>query len=279
MQASRFDFALTDRFEDAIEQGISMGRDILMPDEDIAWANAHSQFPATRRLPGWLMLSDGGVFDNLAVDWFLENEARLSRFRMGLNWDYNPREDGWSGVEARERDEAILSPFKDVPESLVVVNAGITAHWQRGSSAMVSVPFVGEVIGLSQISGTMYNNYTKERIRALEQHLVIELGFAERLVKTTLLPLGTDVTARLMRAGYSGAMHAAARRFGHPLLEVGDAEFTGLARGLHPRRARKLGVARRGFGDGGPPRLISLRRTSTALATGSMCDVLEKRSA
>jgi hypothetical protein len=69
LRAPRFDFSLTDRFEDVIEQGVRIGRDILMEDEDIARSQAHKQahdevaYVPNRPLPEWLMLSDGGVFD------------------------------------------------------------------------------------------------------------------------------------------------------------------------------------------------------------------------
>jgi hypothetical protein len=136
--ASRFQFSLTDRFEDAVEQGIKQGRDILMPDEDAALAIINSKFPSTRPFPKWLMLSDGGVFDNLAADWYLENNQRLARFKMYLNWDFDVHQEHWIDSETNKRDEAILSPFRDTPECIIVVNAGVTAHWQGSSSAIVS---------------------------------------------------------------------------------------------------------------------------------------------
>ena len=233
LRASRFGFFLTDRFEDAIEKDIQSGRDILMPDEDIAWSHANQEFAPIRPLPDWLMLSDGGVFDNLAVDWFLENKARLARFLMHLNWDYDADHQHWKKAK---RSKSVLAPFGDRSDTLIVVNAGITAHWQRSASVAVALPYIGEMIGLSQISGTMYNNYTKGRIAALREHLVLELGFAERLVRTTLLPLGEAVTAQLMQAGYRDAMYAASRRFDQPVFEENSHYFNDLARGKHSAR-------------------------------------------
>ncbi len=237
LRASRFEFSVTDRFEHVIERGIPVsGRDILMRDEDIAWATANQQFPDHRPLPDWLMLSDGGVFDNLAVDWFLDNETRRSRFLMCLNWDWDGKTQSPLESGTNARDKAILESLQDASDCLIVVNAGVTAHWQRTSRAQISLPFIGEVIGLSHISGTMYNNYTKERIRALQEHVVIEMGFSERLVRTTLLPLGEQVTASLLRAGYYDAMFAARTRFDHPHLNVEDKDFASLVRGRHGGR-------------------------------------------
>jgi hypothetical protein len=238
LKASRFQFSLVDRFEHVIEKGVRSGLDILMTDKEVEWGVAQEQYPPIRPLPNWLMLSDGGVFDNLAVDWYLDSSNRMSRMRMHLNWDFDPTKATWIERETNKRDEAILSPFKDLPESLIVVNAGVTGHWQRSSSVLAWLPFIGEIVGFSQISGTMYNNYTKERIRSVQQHLVVEMGFAERLVRTTLLPLGTHATARLMQAGYDDVMYAVHRRWGLKPLENRRNDFTLLARGKHQEASR-----------------------------------------
>jgi hypothetical protein len=242
--ARRFHFSLTDRYEEAIEQGHGMGRDILHRDEDTAWAVAHQQFAATRPLPQTLLLTDGGVFDNLAVDWYLENKARLSRFQMSLNWDWDVDRGDWVHGKENRHDKAMLSPLKDTPECLMIVNSGVTAHW-RHSTSILSIPVIGEIAGLLNISTTMYNNNTKTRIRGLDDHVVIEMGFSERLVRTTLLPLGEKVTARLLEAGYYAARYAANQRFGHPLGNVDTENFQRLAQGKHrPQMAQpNLGTA------------------------------------
>lgn len=253
LSADRFEFSVTDRFEDAVEEGIKMGRDILMPDEDFAWATANHDFPKARPLPDWLLLSDGGVFDNLAVDWFLDNEARRSRFLADLNWDWDGKTQSWIDHDTNPRDPAILDALQDSSDALIVVNAGVTVHWQGSSSINMALPILGEVIGLSRISSTMYNNNTKERIRALQEHMVVEIGYKERLVSTTLLPLGIAVTTALVTAGYHHAMREAMRRFGHPQLSVKPEDFEALARGQHGKRTKKL------FELGGSTDLSSFR--------------------
>jgi hypothetical protein len=47
LRTSRFDFFITDRFEDVTSHGLGWGRGILQPDEDVAWAVAHQQFAPT----------------------------------------------------------------------------------------------------------------------------------------------------------------------------------------------------------------------------------------
>jgi hypothetical protein len=190
-----------------------------MRDEDIAWMNEHSQWMDNRPLPKRLMLTDGGVFDNVAVDWYLENKSRLDRFRMSLNWGYDVTTGSSYDVGA-PRDETILEPLREVSDCLIVVNAGVTAHWRHGLGASVSLPLVGEITGLSQVSSTMYNNYTKERIQNLEEHIIVEMGFSERLVRTTLLPLGRPMTAKLLKAGYGSAERAIWDRLGKTAMEA-----------------------------------------------------------
>ncbi|HUL83046.1 MAG TPA: hypothetical protein VL131_12945 [Gammaproteobacteria bacterium] len=242
LRASRFGFSLTDRFEEAVEQGIKQGRDILTTAPDLVEASAANRFVPIRPLPRWLMLSDGGVFDNLAVDWFVDSEQRRRRFLMRLNWDWDPESSWWHEHGTNTRDEAILDRLRDSSGCMIVVNAGITSHWQRTSSAQISVPLIGEVIGLSQISSTMYNNYTKERVRAVADHVVVELAGLQRVVPTTLLPLGRKVTADLLRAGYHDANEVAYRRFSHPYLQTSyrSEDFEALASGRAPPRARDV---------------------------------------
>ena len=240
LRASRFEFSVTDRFEDAVDQGIAQGRDILTSVEDLAQAQADQNFVPIRPLPDRLMLTDGGVFDNLAVDWFLDSKERCARFLMRLNWDWDNTSWWWLDHGTNTRDEAVLEPLRDTSDGIIVVNAGVTSHWQRSASAQVSIPLLGELIGLSQISSTMYSNYTKSRIRALDQQLVVELGGLERVVRTTLLPLGEQVTAQLLLAGYFDANREAHRRFRQPYLKTKRADFEALARGRPVTRTREI---------------------------------------
>jgi hypothetical protein len=161
---------------------------------------------------------------------------------MPLNWDWDAKSWRWLQHGTNTRDEAVLDPLRDASDGLFIVNAGLTSHWQRSSGAQISLPFIGEVIGLSQISNTMYNNYTKDRIRSVGEHVVVELGGLQRVVPTTLLPLGRNVTADLMRAGYADANSVAHRRFGHPYLQTAfrREDFEALASGRAEPRTREI---------------------------------------
>lgn len=235
ISASRFSFSLTDRFEDIVEQGIGMGRDILMPDKDIADA---TDWPRMRLPPRRLMLTDGGVFDNLAVDWYLERKARLSRFRMSLNWDFDPAQGQWVDGYGETHHGGTLAPFERAPEALIVADAGLAPPWKSGSRLLASAPLLGEILGLFQVTGALYANNVRERLRTLRDHIVLDLGPKERRVRTTLLPLGESVTKSLIHAGYRLANQQVHRRYGRPLLHNEGEFLSELVRGRVVKRAR-----------------------------------------
>ena len=241
LRAGRFRFWVTDRFEDVVEHGFGMGRDILMPDEDHVRAARESRFLPIRPAPSWLMLTDGGVFDNLATDWYLESAARLARFRLGLNWGYDIASANWDRASGVSRDPLMLTPLSDSAQGLFVVNAGVTTPWRARSSVLATLPLIGEILGLSHISGTMYNNHTNERLRILRNQgmAVVDMSAGERLVATTLLPLGNEITRRLVSAGYNYAMTEAHERFGVPYFTYDGDAITAVVDG-RPEGPRNL---------------------------------------
>jgi hypothetical protein len=209
LSVDRFDFCLTDRFEEATEYGFGMGRDILMSDKEMASLTA---FPAKAPpTPRHLMLTDGGVFDNLAVDWFLGSDVRTQRFKAPLNRDYDIAVGKWD--DARNAKETLVECLSVSWDCLIVINAGITSRWAHGLEASALAPIAGELIGAFQITSTMYNNSTRKRLAELQHCVLVELGYGERLVATTLLPLGTATTGQLLSAGYSGARRALERKY------------------------------------------------------------------
>ncbi len=215
-----------------------------------------------------LVLSDGGVYDNMGEEW-----AR--------------------GFAARARRWSWLASHHDAPRQLIVVNASARVPWTpywRGW-----IPLVNEVTALLRVSGVMYMNTTNVRRQeivasfepdhparegylpgvlvqiaqspfdvaakfakgrdevARRANAVIQaLGQASRdewkriaadnsAVATTLSKLGTDVSARLLYQGYVVAMCNLHVIFGGvdggewPLLAVPELErFSELAKGSSP---------------------------------------------
>jgi hypothetical protein len=136
----------------------------------------------------WMVLSDGGVFDNLADAWHLEASDRAERLEAVLSTRLSMEEERaigryrWSDKvpdHLAERVESRREEFKEVhadsfdrieairkvPDCLVVVNAGTSVPWHRVVSAWV--PLLGEVLGFVKITHVMYNNLTTQRVRDL----------------------------------------------------------------------------------------------------------------
>jgi hypothetical protein len=170
MRASRFRFELSDPdvlFRDPTEE-------LLSP--------AHS-------VPRWMVLSDGGVFDNTADSWFLDAGERREHLDIQFNKLVGDSLGAWVQEdktranrlrydepeytdEFREPFNAQhrvlierLSAVREVPERLVIVNAGKPEPWQ--SLWSVWIPLIGELTGFGKISSTMYNNTASRRLRDL----------------------------------------------------------------------------------------------------------------
>lgn len=179
-----------------------------------------------------LILSDGGVYDNMGDQWARGFAQRVS---------------AWPWLKG-----------KPAPKQLIVVNASARVPWTP--LRMARVPLLGEVFGFVRIIGTMYINTTNVRrqeivgsfdpaqpaqrgplpgvlvqiaqspftvaefyaksdepaVAARAQAVIAALGatkeewrrIAEQNaeVKTTLAKLGAEVTARLLYHGYVTAM-------------------------------------------------------------------------
>jgi predicted acylesterase/phospholipase RssA len=144
-------------------------------------------------VPRWLVLSDGGVFDNTADSWFLDVKDRLERTTVEFNKLLGSALEDWEEEDpTRKRllnyDEATWTPefrepfnskhrilidrlraMEQMPNYLIVVNGGRPEPWQ--SLWSVWIPLIGELTGFGKISSTMYNNGTSARLRDLGARL------------------------------------------------------------------------------------------------------------
>ncbi len=144
-------------------------------------------------VPRWMVLSDGGVYDNTADSWFLDVKDRRERIKVEFNkllgsaleaWEQedptrkrllNYDEETWT-PEFREpfdaQHRALVDRFgamERMPDYLIVVNGGRPEPWQ--SLWSVWILFFGELTGFGKISSTMYNNGTSARLRDLGARL------------------------------------------------------------------------------------------------------------
>jgi hypothetical protein len=233
-----------------------------------------------------LLLTDGGVFDNLADAWHMEHSERRGRVQEEMEHYDLIEEDIWlhgmakrfglyDEVEAMQKfsgdydelkakhtaaREVVLSRLGRNPDCLILVNGGTVLPWRR--IAYMSAPLIGELLGFLKISAVMYNNTVSERVRdprarssaANPEGVVIdmndhprtptfpadaerkerwwslhdrlgskivlyEIHTDSRRVRTTLLPLGEQTTARLLYHGYLQAMTSLFVEFGCPFPE------------------------------------------------------------
>jgi hypothetical protein len=196
------------------------------------WGPSHS-------VPRWMVLSDGGVFDNTADAWYLDADDRHTRLDVELNkvlaqelkiWREKKKAatglDDW-GITKRydlpvyhpefrdpfdRRHKTLLDrliAIKQVPQRLIVINAGRPEPWQ--SLWSVWIPLLGELTGLSKISSTMYNNGTSTRLRDLRAR------FAEGKPEGAVIDIEEDLLSSAYDAhsGHSGGY------MGTPLDRVG----------------------------------------------------------
>ncbi len=142
----------------------------------------------TDPVPPWLVLSDGGVFDNTADSWFLDVKDRMERISIEFEKLLGDALRAWKLKDETGKllndDEASIAPefrelfdaqhralidrrkaMEQIPEYLIVVNGGRPEPWQ--SLWSVWIPFVGELTGFAKISSTMYNNGTSAKLRDL----------------------------------------------------------------------------------------------------------------
>jgi len=156
LRTRRFDFRLND------------GRGFLSESSD-----------GLSEVPNWMVLSDGGVFDNLADAWFLEGADRASRLDRGLdarrrlayqkrsaggNPDTHPNFTQYFYRKHRDLVDRIES-IRKAPDCVIVVNAGTSVPWSAVRRA--SIPYIGEALGFVKIADVMYRNTTAVRARDL----------------------------------------------------------------------------------------------------------------
>jgi predicted acylesterase/phospholipase RssA len=101
---------------------------------------APHEFDGNHRAERTMVLTDGGVYDNMAEQWAVGLVARNERLKS--------------------------SRFKQV-EELVVVNSSATMPWH--ALGRLRLPLVGEVFALAEIVNTLYDNTTSPRRSALVQ--------------------------------------------------------------------------------------------------------------
>jgi predicted acylesterase/phospholipase RssA len=119
-------------------------------------ARKHSfRFPDAERKPRRLLvLSDGGLVDNMADAWQLGAAERARR----LSW--------LNRVQDDEKVVQFVGRLKSAPETLVVIDASPPPVSQGVGAALV--PLLTELFGVARTTGVSYSNAVQTRARDLE---------------------------------------------------------------------------------------------------------------
>ena len=125
-------------------------------------------------VPRLFRLCDGGVFDNLAVSWFLKARARFKNIQS-----YFFFLSGSKGHVARaygqEHEDALIEKLNAgraalaalwSPDRVIVINGGKSAVWRSRISSWI--PGLREFLESSEVFNVMYDNTQSERLHELQ---------------------------------------------------------------------------------------------------------------
>jgi hypothetical protein len=172
----------------------------LADQQDLRWKMDFAILSGRRfRPPLWMVLSDGGVYDNTADSWFLDSDDRSSRLDVEFdNLIYRELAEWRDRIKARYGlDDLDISRRYDLPQyhpdfrdpfdnrhralidriaamaravpsqdySLIVINGGKPQSWKAPFT--LALPLLAEVLGIAKVASVMYNNFTRSRLRDL----------------------------------------------------------------------------------------------------------------
>jgi hypothetical protein len=206
---------------------------------------------------GWLALSDGGVYDNMADQWPMGVAARVTR------WQADP-------AVMSARGAAVAAVAAHAPDLVVVANASGAMPWKKvGRTAL---PLLGELLGLMRVKDVLYNDGTAVRRQWIVQrfdqddppgtlvHIATSPyawpGWVAKNGDATTKPRAAAVLAWLGGLGVSeadwDARMAAARSVGTQLWPLGEKALRNVVNAAYVQTAANLHI-RTGAPLGTPP--------------------------
>jgi hypothetical protein len=129
-------------------------------------------------IPKSVSLTDGGVFDNLGVSWFLHGK----HFAEGISRWLDHMSSFYSINKNRnvEYENEILPAMRSAthlcyimmnpPPIIIVINSGKPVKWQSTPGNVL--PFISEFTSLLSVTGVMYNNTQTGRIDDLQRRFL-----------------------------------------------------------------------------------------------------------
>lgn len=100
-----------------------------------------------------LMLSDGGIRDNMGVSWFLEAVSREKTLQERFNEAIIEK---YYGSDTVGRIHAQLKAVRDIPEELLVINSSAPVFLKDPGN--MNFPIWGDIRSLFKLPSIMYNN-------------------------------------------------------------------------------------------------------------------------
>lgn len=130
----------------------------------------------------FLMLSDGGVYDNMAAAWFLEGKKSVSNLQHHI--DYEISQWGLPGGEPadgtptkiarppnplhevlNDRLGAQIAAVKKDVDILIVINSSPPKEWRKLTPR--AIPILGDLLGIYDAQDIMYNQHTIKQAKYL----------------------------------------------------------------------------------------------------------------
>ena len=120
--------------------------------------NFHLPAPESDSYRQNLILSDGGIRDNMGVTWFLEAESRQRALSFRLNK---------FPLETDTHTDSQVNALSEIPEELIVINS--SAPYFLKNPGNTWLPILSELNLLFTLPSRMYNNEGVRQVRELRE--------------------------------------------------------------------------------------------------------------
>jgi predicted acylesterase/phospholipase RssA len=115
-----------------------------------------------------MALSDGGVYDNTGVAWFMDSAERKASLRRSLELDIAIHKFDLSSDAVHQRIKGQLAGMEHDAELQIIFNSSYPHGWH--SSRLRSIPGWGEIAALVGIEDAIYESRGREQCRDLHRH-------------------------------------------------------------------------------------------------------------
>lgn len=158
-------------------------------------------------VPRLFRLCDGGVFDNLAVSWFLKARIRFQNIQSYLFF-LSESKGQVEKVYGRDQEYALREKLRVgraalaalwSPDRIIVINGGKTPVWRNRISGWI--PGLRELLESSEVFNVMYDNTQSERLHELQYRFAktSPSGAVVDMAEAAVPPWATDCVGEVER--------------------------------------------------------------------------------